>query len=264
MPSPVPFQPSRAIPCLSALRASNPVVHCLTNDVVQAFTANALLAVGACPAMVVAEEEVEAFAAAADALLINVGTLHSRMAHSMLLAVAAACAHGVPWVLDPVAVGILPYRAGVVERLLAFRPAAIRGNGAEVLALAGRASSAKGPDSQDSAFAALDAAEELAVRHGCVVAVTGETDFVTNGGNTLAIHGGHSNLTRITGAGCSLSAIVAAFLGSPQTDRLNAVASACLLMKAAGRAAAGAGTGLGSFAVAVLDHLSLPAERVFA
>lgn len=260
MSSPIPFLPPQAEPFMRALRLCSPVVHCITNDVVQSFTANVLLAIGASPAMVVAEEEVEDFAAAADALLVNVGTIHRQSAQSMLLAAASACAHGTPWVLDPVAVGVLPYRAEVVKRLLAYRPTAIRGNASEILAMAGKTSSAKGPDSLDSALSALEAAQELATLHHCVVAVTGEIDFITDGGKTFAAHGGHVSLTRITGTGCSLSAMAAAFLGCPETDRLGAVASACLLMKAAGQAA-GRNTGLGSFAVALLDNLSLSAGQ---
>lgn len=263
--SPVTFQPERALPFAASLRACNPVVHCLTNDVVQAFTANALLAVGASPAMVVAAEESPGFAALAGAVLINVGTLHRRLAESMLLAAASARSHGTPWVLDPVAVGVLPYRAGVTGQLLTHRPTAIRGNAAEILSLAGRASSAKGADSLDSTETALEAAQELAARHECVVAVTGEVDFITDGAATLAVHGGHINLTRITGAGCSLSALAAAFLACAEGDRLGAVAAACLLMKTAGQLAQErtAELGLGSFAVALLDGLSLPPGKLF-
>ena len=271
MPSPAsqpqPFSAASALPFYNALRALNPVVQCLTNDVVQAFTANALLAIGASPAMVVAEEEAPGFAALADAVLINVGTVQAPLAKSMLLAAAAARAHGTPWVLDPVALGVLPYRAGVVNELLQHRPTAIRGNAAEILFMAGRASQAKGADSLDSAHAALEAAQELAARQDCIVAVTGEVDYVTDGKRTLAVYGGHVNLTRVTGAGCSLSAMVAAFMAHTEPDRLDAAASACLLMKTAGQAAAKSpmgSAGLGSFAVALLDGLSLPPDQLLS
>lgn len=255
------FEPLHAIPFIDAIRLAKPVVHCITNDVVQAFTANVLLAIGASPAMIVAEEEVEGFAAIASAVLINVGTIHRQSAKSMLLAAAAAHKHNTPWVLDPVAVGVLPYRTEVVQKLLLSKPVAIRGNASEILTLAGRSSSAKSPDSMDTTFSAVEAAEGLAAAQQCIVAVTGEVDFVTDGKKTLALHGGHEDLTRITGTGCSLSAMVAAFLSFPEMDKLNAVASACLLMKTAGELAAGQ-AGLGSFAVSLLDQLSSPANCI--
>ncbi|MDL2307111.1 hydroxyethylthiazole kinase [Desulfovibrio sp. OttesenSCG-928-C06] len=256
MPSPVPFQPAQAVPFINALRSRKPVVHCITNDVVQAFTANALLAVGAVPAMIVAEEEAGEFAAMADAMLANIGTIHRNTAQSMLLATAAAHKNQKPWVLDPVAVGLLAYRAGVADQLLQNHPAAIRGNASEILALAGQSSSAKGPDSLDETSSAHDAADELAIRYQTIVALTGEVDFITNGRESLSVHGGHVNLTRITGAGCALSGIVAAFLGCNNTDRLGAVAAACQMMKTAGQDAS-RHAGLGSFAVALMDSLSL-------
>ncbi|MBY0444172.1 MAG: hydroxyethylthiazole kinase, partial [Burkholderiales bacterium] len=75
---------------LARLRAAAPLVHCLSNEVVQSITANVLLALGASPAMIVAEEEVAEFAAIADALLINVGTLYPSRLLAMQKAVTAA------------------------------------------------------------------------------------------------------------------------------------------------------------------------------
>lgn len=277
------FTDAEALDFMRRVRHAKPLVHCLTNDVVQSFTANVLLAVGACPAMVVAEEEAGHFAASADALLVNVGTVRSDTAKSMLLAATSAMKHKRPWVLDPVAVGLLPYRAKVAEKLLELRPAVIRGNAAEIMALCGQSSSARGPDSCESSLKALNAAKNLALRQGCIVAVTGECDFITDGALTYAVKGGHLNLTLVTGVGCSLSAMTAAFAacagsrsgddtapsgdygeqsanakapGGDDGERTAAVAAACLMMKRAGELAA-AQRGLGSFAVALLDELSL-------
>ena len=96
---------------LLALRARTPLVHSITNLVVTNSTANALLAIGASPAMVEGEEEVAEFAAIADALVINLGTMSAPRAHAMSLAAAAARQAGTPWVLDPVAVGAIAYRS---------------------------------------------------------------------------------------------------------------------------------------------------------
>lgn len=255
MPERLTFSPEAAALQLERVRARTPLVHCLTNSVVTAFTANALLALGAAPAMVVAAEEVAEFAAIASALLVNIGTLDAPQARAMELAVEAAVRAGTPWVLDPVAVGFLAYRTAFARGLVTRQPAAIRGNASEILALAGEEGGGRGVDSTQASDAALDAAHRLARSTGAVVAVTGSTDFITDGERTVALLGGHPLLQRVTGTGCALSALVAAFLaGAP--DRLFAVAAACACMKRAGERAAAQSAGPGSFAVAVLDALS--------
>src|SRR5919205_2883144 len=130
-----------------ALRTGGPLVHCLTNTVVQTITANALLAVGAAPAMVDAPEEAGDFAAVASAVLVNVGTVHARTAEAMRLAARSAGAAGRPWVLDPVAVGGLAYRTELARELVELRPTVVRGNASEVLALAGAGAGGRGVDS---------------------------------------------------------------------------------------------------------------------
>ncbi|WP_332102159.1 hydroxyethylthiazole kinase [Klebsiella pneumoniae] len=209
------------------LRAHSPLVHCMTNDVVQTFTANVLLAVGASPAMVIDPREAAQFAAIADALLINVGTLTEDRAVAMRAAVEHARQAGKPWTLDPVAVGALTVRTAFCHELLAFQPAAIRGNASEILALARRLAT--------------------------VVAVTGEVDYVTDGERVLSVAGGNPLMTRVVGTGCALSAVVAASAALPG-DRLENVAAACGLMKQAGEIAARQG-GPGSFIPAFLDAL---------
>ncbi|MCP5584747.1 hydroxyethylthiazole kinase [Klebsiella pneumoniae] len=209
------------------LRAHSPLVHCMTNDVVQTFTANVLLAVGASPAMVIDPREAAQFAAIADALLINVGTLTEDRAVAMRAAVEHARQAGKPWTLDPVAVGALTVRTAFCHELLALQPATIRGNASEILALARRLAT--------------------------VVAVTGEVDYVTDGERVLSVAGGNPLMTRVVGTGCALSAVVAASAALPG-DRLENVAAACGLMKQAGEIAARQG-GPGSFIPAFLDAL---------
>lgn len=237
----------------SRFRSAAPLVHCLTNEVVQSFTANVLLALGASPAMVVEAEEAAQFAALADALLINIGTLHVDRARAMLAAAETANGAGRPWVLDPVAVGGLHYRTRFARELLALRPAAIRGNASEIMALAGLDARGRGVDSADDSAAALPAARALAQCSGAVVAVTGAVDFVTDGERDYAVCGGDPLMTRVVGTGCALSAVVAAFAVQP--DRLAAVATACRVMSLAGERACAAVRGPGSFVPAFLDAL---------
>lgn len=244
---------SLAAASFSLFHSCAPLVHCLTNEVVQGFTANVLLALGASPAMVVEPEEAAQFAALADTLLINVGTLHAGRARAMLAAVEAANQAGKPWVLDPVAVGGLAYRTHFTQALLAQRPAAIRGNASEIMALAGLDARGRGVDSANDSAAALPAARMLAQHSGAIVAVTGAVDFVTDGDRDYAVCGGDALMTRVVGTGCALSAVVAAF--AAQADRLTAVATACRVMSLAGEQACAASRGPGSFISAFLDAL---------
>ncbi len=239
---------------LKRLRSASPLVHCMTNQVVQEITANVLLAAGASPAMIVDKAETPAFACIASALLVNVGTLTATQFEAMLLAVDAANAAGVPWVLDPVAAGLLPWRDEKIRELINRRPAVIRGNASEILAVAGQGAGGKGVDSTDSSASAVEAAAALARRTGGVVCVTGETDYVTNGEHTVAVTGGNVMATLVVGTGCSLSALVAAFVAKTD-DRVTAAAAACALAKRAAQEAAAVSKGPGHFHDAYLDAL---------
>ncbi|SFF62950.1 hydroxyethylthiazole kinase [Blastococcus tunisiensis] len=237
-----------------ALSANAPLVHCLTNTVVQTITANALLAAGAAPAMVDAPQEAGDFAAVASAVLVNVGTVHERTAEAMRLAARSAGAAGTPWVLDPVAVGGLAYRTDLAAELAGLRPTVVRGNASEVMALAGAGAGGRGVDSTAGADDAAGAAADLAARTGGVVAVSGEVDLVTDGRRVVRVHGGHVLLTRTTGAGCALGALVAAYLAVTDDPLTGTVAAHAHVALAAERAAALA-SGPGTFAAAWLDAL---------
>lgn len=249
-----PFPLYKIAECLAQLHAMPPLVHCLTNEVVQEITANVVLAIGASPAMIVAEQEVSEFSVAANALLINVGTLYPERAQAMHTAVLAANQSKVPWVLDPVAVGALGYRCQFVQELLTLKPAAIRGNASEILALTGANALGRGADATDSPEAALDAAQQLAQEVQTVVAVTGKTDYVTDGKETWSLAYGDILMTRIVGTGCALSAVVAAFCAQKK-QTLDAVAAACAIMALAGGVAAKKASGPGSFVPLFIDAL---------
>jgi len=243
------------LPVLQTFRRCSPLVHCITNDVVQAFTANILLALGASPAMVVEPDEAEQFAAIADALLVNVGTLTALQAQAIQRGIDSALVADTPWVLDPVAVGGLAFRTDFCQQIIQKKPAAIRGNASEIIALAGLSGGGRGVDSTDSAASALPAAQILASQTGAIVVVTGEVDYVTNGSRTRTVSGGSILMTRVVGTGCALSAVVAACCALPG-DRLDNIAAGCGFMKQAGSLAAQQSQGLGSFAVGFLDALS--------
>lgn len=248
------FSDAHFAPILARFVQLQPLVHCMTNEVVQNVTANVLLALHASPAMVIDADEAAQFSAVADALLINVGTLTHDRRDAMLAAVNAARAAQTPWVLDPVAVGALRLRTDFCQQLLSLQPAAVRGNASEILALAQQSKGGRGVDTQHQAEVALEAARELAKKHHTLVVISGEVDYVTDGNQTLSVPGGCALMTRVVGTGCALSAVVAAFCSLPG-DRLTNVACACRLMARAGEIAAAQTNAPGSFATLFIDAL---------
>ena len=140
------------------------------------------------------------------------------------------------------------------HELLSFKPAAIRGNASEIMALAGIANGGRGVDTTDAAANAIPAAQTLARETGAIVVVTGEVDYVTDGRRTVVIHGGDPLMTKVVGTGCALSAVVAACCTLPG-DTLENIASACHWMKQAGERAVASSEGPGSFVPHFLDAL---------
>lgn len=238
---------------LHQMRATAPLVHNITNFVAMNIMANVLLAAGASPAMVHAREEVAEFAALAQALAVNIGTLDPAWAEAMEMAARVMADAGRPWVLDPVGVGATRLRQDACARLLALRPTVIRGNASEVLALAGLGAKGRGADSADPVGAAETAARDLARRTGAVVAVSGPVDYITDGAQAFRVANGHALMPRVTALGCSLNGVIAAFLVG-QTP-LPATVSALAYYGLAGERAAQGATGPGGFQTAFLDAL---------
>jgi hydroxyethylthiazole kinase len=242
---------------VAEMRKRVPLVHCLTNHVVTNFTANVLYAAGAAPAMIHDPEEAALFAGVASALLVNLGTIEREQAEAMRRAVASANAAGRPWVLDPVAVGALPLRTQLAAELAAQRPALIRGNASEILALAGSGTGGRGVESTQGVDAAEGAACALADRTGAAVLVTGPVDFaVASGGAApVRIANGVPLLTRVTGVGCAQGALCAALCAAADGDALLAAVTGALFVGIAGERAARVAQRPGSFQIAFLDAL---------
>jgi len=239
---------------VAAVRERAPLVHNITNFVVMNNTANALLALGASPAMAHSLDEVEDFVAISQALVVNIGTLDSQQIAACKLAAMRAGAVGIPWILDPVGAGATPYRRTAASALARLRPSAIRGNGSEILALAQQSGQGRGVDSAHGSNMALSAARRLAAETGAVVAVTGAVDYVTDGTRVIAIENGHPLMTRVTGLGCSATAVIGAFL-AVEADVLMATVAALAAFGVAGEIAAETARGPGSLQVALLDAL---------
>ena len=234
------------------VRRTNPLVHCMTNAVACAFTADVLAAAGASPAMLPAKEEAPDFTRIAASLLVNVGTLTAPDADAMLLTTRAALYAKKPWVLDPVAAGVSVWRDAVIAKLVVNAPTVIRANPSEIVALSGGEKTAKGVDSILTSREALDAAVALADSVQTVVVVTGETDFITDGNRIISATGGNAKVGRVVGTGCSLSALVAAFIAGTD-DVLIAAAAACALAKSAAQAVGD--KPYGTFHTAYLDAI---------
>jgi hydroxyethylthiazole kinase len=239
---------------LALLREKRPLVHNVTNAVAMDISANVLVALGASPAMIMAPEEVEDFAAVADSLVANIGTLSVDSIKSMRLAAAAMNRQGKPWVLDPVGCGATPFRLAAARGLVDLKPTIIRGNPGEIASLCGAVGASRGVDTVMTAQEAAKDATSLACLSGAVVAMTGETDYVADGATMLTVAGGAAVMPYVTALGCSLSASVAAFAVVAEGP-LEAAVAALAVFGVVGVRAARETAGPASFRTAFIDGL---------
>lgn len=248
-----------------AVRETSPLVHSITNFVVMNNTANALLAAGASPIMAHAHSEMRDMVSIVGALVINIGTLDDYFVESMHLAIEQARALNKPWVLDPVGAGATPYRDETLQALLLLRPTVIRGNASEIIALAKHNNSkTKGVDSTHQSDEALEAAAFLHGNFGSVVCISGATDIITTPTQTIRLSNGSPLMAKVTGLGCSATALIGAFLAVNPNNPLEATASAMALLGVAGELAALESNGPGSLQVNILDKLHTLTAAAFA
>ena len=241
---------------LAAIRERKPLVHQITNYVVMNETANATLSLGALPVMAHAIEEVEEMAAVAGALVLNIGTLSKPWIEAMLLAGKAANEAGVPVVLDPVGAGATKLRTETAKRILdEVDVAVVRGNQAEVATLAGRQAEIRGVESIGAADSAAELAKVAAAELGCVAAVTGPVDHVSDGNRAIAVANGHELLGTVSGTGCMSTAITGCFLAVAADRPLEAAAEALVAFGVAGEDAAREAQGPGTFHANLYDAL---------
>lgn len=209
---------------------ANPLIHCLTNQVVMTQTANALLAVGALPIMTDEALEVSEITSFAQGILINIGTMTAQTREAMKLAVKTANQKLIPVVLDPVGVGVSSFRFQFIEELLRNNQISVlRCNQGELATIAHEPWLTKGVDSGQGEFDCEVIAKRVARQYGCIVVVTGASDLITDGDTVQRIEGGNLLVTRITGTGCLLSALLAAGIASVKTNE--ALAMCTLICK---------------------------------
>ena len=237
------------------IRAEAPLVHNITNYVVMNNTANALLALGASPVMAHAVEEVEEMVSFARALVLNIGTLSAPWIEAMLKAGRAAQKLGIPVVLDPVGCGATKLRTNTARRLLdEVRPSIIRGNASEIASLANAEGGTKGVDSTRNSEDILELAQALSRNRDCVVAVSGATDLIIKGEVLVRIGNGHPMMTKVTGMGCTVTALTGAF-AAVNPSSLWAAAHALALAGIVGEMAVARAQGPGSLQMHFLDLL---------
>lgn len=238
---------------LKKVRESSPLVHNITNYVVMNNTANALLAIGASPIMAHATNEVSDMIKIVSSLVINIGTLSPKWVDAMELAAKAAKDKGIPIVIDPVGAGATPYRNETCSKLLnAANPTVIRGNASEIMAMENAAIKTKGVDSTQSSDSAMDAAKNLAKKYNCIVTISGKTDYLTDGEKVISIEGGSDMMPKVTGLGCTATAITGAFV-AVNKNTLEAAASAMAVMGIAAEMAEEKAEGPGTLQLHLLD-----------
>lgn len=240
---------------LKKIRSQRPLIVNMTNFVVMNSTANGLLAIGASPAMCHFPDDAEELAGIAGALVLNPGTPDDELVNSMIIAGKAANKAGIPVILDPVGVGATKYRMKIVNQiLLEVKPAVIRGNGSEILALCGAHAAGKGVDSVHTSEDAAQIAKEYAQKMKTIVAVSGETDFITDGKEIAEVRGGDVMLTGITGTGCLLTALIGVFC-SVNKNYFHSAIGAHVVLSICGEKAAKKKYLPGTFSVNLLDEL---------
>ncbi|MCD7936606.1 MAG: hydroxyethylthiazole kinase [Tannerellaceae bacterium] len=240
---------------LEAIRLHSPLIHNITNYVVMNNTANALLAIGASPVMAHAREEAAEMAGLASAVVLNIGTLEPAWVEAMLVAGETALEKETPVIFDPVGAGATAYRNEVCKEIIErCAPTIIRGNASEIMALYNVQTRTKGVDSTAASGEALESARQLAVQTNAAVVISGETDYITNGQEVHTVANGSALMPRVTGMGCTASAITGAF-AAVNPDPFLAATHAMYVMGIAGERAAGRSAGTGSLQMNFLDEL---------
>lgn len=223
---------------LERVKASAPLVHNITNYVTVNDCANILLACGGSPIMADDPSDAEEITAICGGLNINIGTLNQRTIPAMLAAGKKANEYGHPVLLDPVGAGASSLRTQTSFQLMEeVRFTAIRGNISEIKTLALGKGTTKGVDAdvadaitEDTLSETADFARKFAAKTGSIIVITGSIDIVADENTAFAVRNGHSMMSRITGSGCMLSALTAAYLtANPDTPLQACLAAVCAM-----------------------------------
>lgn len=227
------------------VRKSSPLIHNITNYVTANDVANILIACGGSPIMADDEAEVEEITALCGGLNINIGTLNSKTIPSMLKAGKKASELSHPIILDPVGAGASSFRTKTALDLISnIKFTVIRGNISEVKVLALGEGGAKGVDANisdkitnNTVNSTIEFAKAYSKKTGAVIAISGEIDIICNSNKAYIIDNGHPMMSKITGSGCMLTALTAAYITANQDNILEAAAAATIAMGICGELA---------------------------
>lgn len=259
---------------INQIREKKPLIHCITNYVTVNDVANMILAVGGSPIMADSVREVEDISRICNGLVINIGTLNERTIESMILAGKAANQLGHPVIFDPVGTGASRFRTETAKKILnEISCQVIRGNASEIKSLAKGIHTTNGVDACEADRVTsgnlsqmVSWVESFSKSVGAVIAMTGEIDLVSDGKRTAIIRNGNSWMSRITGTGCMLDGVIAAFAAANPSriwdTVVDAVAAAGICGERACQKAVSEGRGTASFRMHLIDEMSLLSDYV--
>ncbi len=249
---------------MTEVRNKRPLVHHITNYVTVNDCANITLCAGGSPVMTDAGRDIPDMVKIASAVVLNIGTLKPRTVESMIIAGKEANDVGIPVILDPVGAGATPYRTETVFKILdEVKVSVIKGNSGEISILAGSEGTVRGVDSVAGSSNGPDVVKTLSKKTGAIVAMTGETDYVSDGKKVAVLKNGDKLLECVSGTGCMVSSVVGCYT-AVHGSNVKAVSAAISAFNIAGEIAAQNCNGPGSFKVAIFDSMYNLTEKDIA
>jgi len=247
---------------IEKVKKQNPIILCLTNNVVMNFTANVLLASGFSPIMSLDSSDIEDLSKICNGILINIGTINQEFIKLCEIAIKCGIERDIPIVFDPVGSGVSKIRTNFSRKILniEYENLIIKGNASEILSLYSN-ESGKGVDSAHKSDSIIDATREISNKYNKIICITGENDCVIGQNKVIKISNGSEKMTRVTGMGCALGAIIAGFTSSDLS--INSISNAVSYFGIAGEIADEKSNGIGDFQIKFLDALSNIDDKIF-
>lgn len=190
-------------------------------------------------------EESEEITTLCNGLLLNTGILNPDKLSAMLKSGKTANQLKRPVLLDPVGAGASKWRTQAIQELLKeIHFDAVRGNLSEIKALFCQGTHSHGVDAdnadcitKENFLEMAKLIQTIAVQQNTIIAVTSQIDIIADNAKIYCIQNGCSMMKSVTGSGCQLSALAAAFLTANPDKPLEAVASAVCAMGVCGEIA---------------------------
>lgn len=240
---------------LKTIRETKPLIHHITNWVTIYDCANITRAFGALPVMAHAPEECAEMTGISSALVLNIGTLTSKIIDAMILSATAANEKKIPVVLDAVGVGATKFRDEMAAKLLgSVHIDVIKGNYSEIAKLAGESAETRGVEATSINADPEKVAKEFAKSTSSIVVMTGKEDIISDGKRTFIVKNGHEQMGLIVGTGCMAASVIGLF-ASVNSDYCEASRDALCYFGIAGELAAKKSNGPGSFKVNLYDEV---------